>query len=424
MSDEKKDPGLPGKLTQGFGINSMERSSELAATQAAVTAKTEIEADRIMAIKNPRNEADARAGIIATCKNPTFAKKARYRKPTGKKLDERTNTWIDTYAVGPSIRFAEEAIRHWRNMHIQQTTIYDDANLRAFRITARDLERMNVYSSEIVIEKKVERRNNTDRITLGERVNARGQKVYIVVATEDEVFQKQSALTSKQIRNNSLRLIPDYIIEDAMAQVTATLSANIKQDPDAERKRLADGFMEVGVRPSELESYLRKPYAQASVEEMVELSEILTSIKDGQASWNEYIRTEVREEERERQHQQDEIATIQDGLKKQQGDGGGRTAPQPAPTDGTQPAPDVSATQPSAKQTVKKASAPKDPVQPVTDNQWADFRIHAFEEGADLLDQVKQEEGVTDLRKVKDSETRRRVIEAYTQKQQMRSGRA
>jgi len=400
----RKDPGLPAKTTQSFGAITVEKSAELAAIAVAAAAKAEVEAAYVMALRKPRNEGDARAAIIVTCKNPTFAKKARYRKPTGKKFDEASQKWVDVYAIGPSIRFAEEAIRQWGNILVQQTNIYDDPHVRVVKVSVRDLECNSLYSSELTIEKKVERRNNTDRIVLGERTNTRGQKVYIVQATEDEVLQKQAALVSKQIRNSGLRLIPDHIVEDGMAAVVATTSAKIAQDPDTERKRLSDGFMDVGVRPSDLETYLRKPLAQASVDELVELSEILTSIKDGQASWSEYIRTEVRDEESERKEQQSDITRVQEGLSRQQD---GQTTPVPAPPP-TPPA----------------VAKPEDKPKEVSDKTWTDFRLWAFDEAPDLLDEVKRDEQIQDLRKVKEGATRNRVIKAFEAKLKARQEKA
>src|SRR5262245_42448036 len=95
---------------EGFGTSRASHSNELAAGAVATAAKAEVEAAYIMAMKQPRNEDDARIKIMKICAHHEFAIKARYGKPIGQGKVE-----------GPSIRFAEEALRHWGNVLAQQT---------------------------------------------------------------------------------------------------------------------------------------------------------------------------------------------------------------------------------------------------------------------------------------------------------------
>ena len=267
----------PGKVTQGFGVVTLERSNEMAAVAVAAAAKAEVEAAYVMALKQPRNEDDARVKIIAICKNPSFAAKSRYSKPVGGSAIE-----------GPSIRLAEEILRHWGNVLVQQTAIYDDDAKRIVKVTVRDLESNLSYSKELTVEKHVERKNPTGRDVLGERPNTTGSRVFIVKATEDELQNKEAALVSKAIRNNGLRLIPEHIIEEAMRTAKDTMAAKVKMDPEAEKKAVLDGFASIGVMPSDLEGYLQHPLAQVTAQELLDLREIYTAIKDGQAVWGDY----------------------------------------------------------------------------------------------------------------------------------------
>lgn len=269
---------LPTKTTAGFGVMTMEKSSEMAAVAVAASAKAEVEAAYIMAMKQPRQEDDARVKIIAICKNPSFAAKARYSKPVG-----------GTAIEGPSIRLAEEILRHWGNVLVQQTAIYDDDAKRIVKVTVRDLESNLSYSKELTIEKHVERKNPAGRDVLGERHNTSGQRVFIVKATEDELQNKEAALVSKAIRNSGLRLIPEHIIEEAMRTAKDTMAAKVQQDPEAEKKAVLDAFAAIGVLPSALETYLQHPLAQATPQDLLALREILTAITDGQTTWTDYV---------------------------------------------------------------------------------------------------------------------------------------
>lgn len=276
------------KQQQGFGTVTSERSAELASIAVAAAAKAEVESAYVMALKQPRHEDEARAKIVRACLHPLFANKAKYKKPVGKERNAQ-GQWVDKHVSGASIRFVEEAMRHWGNVLVQQTALYDDDFKRIVKVITQDLQTNITYSQEITIGKEVERRDARDRQVLGQRQNSTGNTVYIVRATDDEINSKQLNLVSKAIRNCGLRLLPDYIVEEAMGQIHDTLVSKIKQDPDAEKRKLVDAFFALGIKASDLEAYLGHPLAQCSTDNLIELTEMVNSIRDGHASWSEFI---------------------------------------------------------------------------------------------------------------------------------------
>lgn len=292
-ADEPNQPrqnnqALVTKEAKAFGVQSVERSAELAAIAVAAGAKAEVNAAYEMALMSPRHEETARTSIIDACRNPRFAEKARYKKPVGKK-EVRPGQWEQQYVIGPSIRFAETALRYWKNVLVQQVSLYDDQIRRIVRITTKDVESNITFSKEINLEKTVERQNGRDREILGERVNSYGKQVFIVRTTEDELNIKEAALASKVIRTNGLRLVGQHIIDEAMDVVEATLKDKAAKDPAGERRQILDGFAKKGITPIELERYMSKPSAQFSVDDLVNLRDMLTSIEDGHTTWQEYL---------------------------------------------------------------------------------------------------------------------------------------
>jgi hypothetical protein len=279
---------LVTKEAKAFGMQSVERSAELASIAVATAAEAEVNAAYKMAIMNPRHEENARSLIVEACRNPRFAEKARYRKPVGKKQDER-GQWQQQYVIGPSIRFAESILRYWRNVLVQQVSLYDDQIRRIVRVTVKDVESNMTYSKELNLEKTVERKNGKDREVLGERMNSYNEKVFIVRTTEDELNIKESALASKVIRTNGLRLIHQHIIDEAMDTIEATLRDKAAKDPAGERRAILDGFSKRGILPLEIERFMAKPSAQFSTDDLVELRDMLTSIEDGHTTWQEYL---------------------------------------------------------------------------------------------------------------------------------------
>lgn len=251
--------------------------TELAAAASAAMAKAEIESAYIMALKKPRNWADVRSKIIAACERPVFAEKAEYAKPMGKDK-----------ISGPSIRFAETVIQAAGNIKTSATVIYDDENLRKVHVQVIDLENNISYGKEITLNKTVERSYlKQGQEPIATRLNSYGRMVYIVPATEDELLVKQAAQESKIIRTCGLRMIPQDIVEEAMEVARATCKKNI--DPKAELNKILDAFSKLGVKPSDIASYLKKPIEQIVGADIDDLRQIYTALKDGDARWADFL---------------------------------------------------------------------------------------------------------------------------------------
>jgi hypothetical protein len=252
-----------------------------AAVAAAEAAKARIQAAYIMAMQRPRSYDQSRIKILEACSRPAFAEKVEYRKPVGR----------GDAIVGPSIRFAELALREWGNISYENQVVYDDDLTRRINVVITDLETNTTFSASIQLAKTVERKNAVGREVVSERINSYGDKVYIVKATDDEIANKQAALVSKALRNEGLRLIPQDIIEEAIERARETVAAKDKRDPDAARKKLADAFAAIGVMPADIEAFLGHSLARCAQSEIQELRAMFSAIRDGEAKWSDYMTT-------------------------------------------------------------------------------------------------------------------------------------
>ena len=250
---------------------------EIAVAAAAATAKALIESAYIVAMKYPRNVDDARQRLLASCRRPSFAETAQYSKPVGGRS-----------IVGPSIRFAEEAIQAMRNIRVESMLVYEDDQQRKLNISVTDLESNLTYTKEVILQKTVERSNRKGREVVAERTNTSGEKVFIVLATEDEMSNKAAAAESKVIRNSGLRLVPKDFIEEGLELCRETMR-NHTQDPAVAKKKMTDAFAAFGIRPSELEKYLGHRLDQTTEAEIEILRGIHAAIKDGEAKWSDYV---------------------------------------------------------------------------------------------------------------------------------------
>jgi hypothetical protein len=264
--------GLPAPYQPG---------AETAATAAAAREKAAVEARYIVAMHRPRDLDTFRTRLLQACKRPGFAEVAEYAKPVGK-----------SKVKGPSIRFVEEALRHFGNVDTPSSVILDDDEKRILRISVTDLETNTSFSSDVILAKTVERKQPKpgDEV-LRWRTNSQGEQVAIIRATEDDFLTKQNAAVSKLIRNNGLRLIPSDIVEEAMEQVHRTVQSRDAEDPAAARKRIVDTFFGLGVMPAQLAELLGHPLEAVTAAELTLLRTIYTALRDGETTWAEVVET-------------------------------------------------------------------------------------------------------------------------------------
>jgi len=258
-------------------VTTVKSSGELAASSATAHSKALVEAKYIMALQRPRNILSVRDKILEACARPGFAGSAWYSKPVG-----------GGKVRGPSIRFAETAIQCMTNITVMPSIVYEDREKLVLDVQVIDLESNTSYGDQATLSKTVERKDKKGREVVGERINTSSEKVYIVLATEDEMANKTNSAKSKIIRNSGLRLIPQDIIEEAEWAVRDTLEKG-GDDPAKEKKRMADAFSFIGIKPAELEKYLGHSVDSISPAELSDLREVYATLKDGEAKWSDYV---------------------------------------------------------------------------------------------------------------------------------------
>lgn len=259
----------------GVALTTAETSSSAVAAQA----KALVEARFLVAINRPRNWDGVRVRLLQACKRPGFAETAMYQKPVGREK-----------ITGPSIRFVEEALRACTNVLAESTVVYDDDEKRIIRVTVTDLEANLSYPQDVVIAKTIERKQpQKGAEIIRARANSKGETVYIIRATDDDMITKQAALVSKAIRTCGLRCLPSDIVEEAVAQVQETIRTGDSKDPTAARKRVADLFYAQGVMPEDLEKFLGHPLGQTTPAELGQLRLMHQALKEGEATWAAFM---------------------------------------------------------------------------------------------------------------------------------------
>lgn len=271
-----------------FGATQLEVVRETAAAAVAAREKAAVEARYIVAMRQRRKIEITRQELLKSCRHPDFAEAAWYKRPAGRAKNKKTGQWEDTYAEGFSIRFAEEALRCFGNVYPEMSVVFESDDTRIVRVTVTDLEANLPYSTEIVIRKQVERKKLKEgQVAVGQRINSSGDPVFIVEATDDEILSKQNALRSKSIRTDGLRLIPAWLKAECKREIFEAMEGQVKNDPDAAKRRIIDSFSALGITVTDIEEYLGHQIERIAPKEIVDLRTLYTALKDNEISWDE-----------------------------------------------------------------------------------------------------------------------------------------
>jgi hypothetical protein len=249
--------------------------SDPAAVAAAERERARIAAQCQLALMNPRDEDQARDGMLRACTRKRFAEAAVYRVPKGGKP-----------ITGPSIRFAETALRCWGNIDTSTRIVYEDEDHIRMAVTVMDLQSNVSHTKEVKVFKRIERRKSEDREVLSQRTNSYGDIIYLVRARDDEVYMEMAKATSKVVRTEGLRHIPADILEECIDQINTTKRQDIESDPDKAKRQILDSFSaHLNIRPAELSKYLGHSVDTIAPLEIAELREVYTAIREGTATW-------------------------------------------------------------------------------------------------------------------------------------------
>jgi hypothetical protein len=291
-----------------------------AGTASAVAREeAELKAAIVLARQCPRHELAGYQRLMQAMTRPTMAADARYSFPRG-----------DTMVQGPSVYLAREAARHWGNLRYGTRIVSMDDDYVHVKGYCHDLESNNYHEMEDKFRALVQRKNYETRKTEWVKPNERDLR---------ELINKRAAIC---LRGALLSVIPSDVVEDAMRAAEATLQAvedkNLKADPVATIRKMAETFAALSVTVDMLEKYVGHKLDLCTAEEIANFRTIAASLRDGQSKREEYFAVG----EQPAQPGASGAQTLAERIKAQNAAKNGTAAPAQAP----QPAP-----APSKKQT-------------------------------------------------------------------------
>lgn len=238
------------------GMVAVEQSRAVAESQARL----------VVAQARPRNEITARTKILQACDRASLAQVAVYQYPRGGQA-----------VTGPSIRLAEVAARAWGNMEY------------GFREVARDLEGSEVEAFAWDLE------SNTRAVRYFKVKHWRDTKRGGYALTDErDKYELIANMAQRRVRACILEIVPGDIIEDAVARCDKTLQAHVRGDAKKPMKEVISDIVDwfssrCGVTVEMLEARLGHKIEATTAQEVVSLSNIANSIKDGMSTREDWF---------------------------------------------------------------------------------------------------------------------------------------
>ena len=230
-----------GAINQGSVTIEVERA--IAEAQGKLT----------IAKRFPRDLTTAHAELMRACKSSAFAAVAFYSKPQG-----------GSTVTGPSIRLAEQIAQVYGN----------------FEYGHRELSRDDTKSEVEVFAFDMEKNNHTRRqkTVMHVRDTRDGPKK---LRDQTDVDQKINNVASKEMRGLILAMMPKWLVEEAVLECRKTIAGTNEEPLESRVLKMTQAFAKYGVKPAHLEKYLGHPLDQVMLDELVDLTGIFNSLKDG-----------------------------------------------------------------------------------------------------------------------------------------------
>jgi len=223
-------------------------------------AVAEVQAAYVIAKKFPRNQNECFSNIIDACKRPFLAEQAMYAYPRGGSL-----------VTGASIRLAEAIAQAWGNLDCGVREISQANGVSIAEAYAIDLQ-TNTRVTKIFHVPHV-RDTKKGRITLKD-----SRDIYEMVANQG----------ARRLRACILGIIPGDVVEAAVNQCKKTIETGEVSIGDRVRAMVLK-FDELGVKVEHLEKRLGHNLDAIIPQELVTLSGIYKSLKDGMAHREDFF---------------------------------------------------------------------------------------------------------------------------------------
>lgn len=223
----------------------------------------EVQARMIIARSNPRDAMRCMELILQDCTRPTLAKEALYQYSRG-----------GSSISGPSIRLAEAIAQRWGNIASGIKEISRSGGYSECVAYAWDLE------SGYYDERQFQVRHWRDTKGGGYQLT-----------DERDIYELIANMGQRRKRAVMMTVIPGDVVEAAVEQCEQTLHASADTSPDALAK-MANAFAQFNVTKTQIEKWAQCRIEAIRPAQVVRLSKIFASLKDGMSDAADWFGTE------------------------------------------------------------------------------------------------------------------------------------
>lgn len=227
----------------------------------------EVQAAMIIAKRFPRDVKAALDRILNSCTRSTLAEQALYTYSRG-----------GTDISGPSIRLAEAVAQQWGNL----------------QFGIRELEQRDGESTVEAFAWDLE--TNTRQVKVfqvrHERHTRQGSKS---LTDPRDIYELVANQGARRLRACILGVIPGDVIDEAVRQCDATLSASADTSSEAQKK-IVEAFASYKVTKAQIEKKIQRRIEAITPAQVIQLRKILLSMRDGMSEagdWFEASATEA-----------------------------------------------------------------------------------------------------------------------------------
>lgn len=250
-------------------------------SMSAETEKTkaiaEIQGAIFMARQLPRNEMTAYKKILQAAKRTTLAEKATYCYPRGGSM-----------VKGPSIRAAETLAKYWGNIDFGIKELSQNLNTHTSEVMAYawDLETNTRQTKTFTV--------NHIRVSSDKKTK---EQIFTTLRDPRDIYEKVANDGARRLRACILGILPSDIVEDFVAECEKTLAGGNGAPLIENIKNMLKLFEKLGVTQEMIEKKIGTQASDFIPKNLVDLSAIYNSIKDGMAPIENFFEIPTNAEE-------------------------------------------------------------------------------------------------------------------------------
>lgn len=241
----------PGNHIAPFGQRSLGAGANVGAVAIEQErAIAEVQGQLILAKRFPRDLNAAHAELMLSCSLMSMASQAFYSVPNR--------------GTGPSIRLAEEIARVFQNFEFGHRELSRGDGKSEIEVYAWDKQTNNRSTRQITVMHVVDTKQGPKKLT-----------------DQSDIDNKIANVASKQVRGRILQMMPKWLVQDAVDRCKQTLAGNSDEPMAVRVRKMTQAFSKYGVTDKHLVEYLGHSLDDVVLDELVDLTGVFNSIKEG-----------------------------------------------------------------------------------------------------------------------------------------------